>query len=288
MSTQGHPALLDESPNRLSEFNPHNASSASKPIPTAGRRASETTHTMDESTKESFKPTSLPLPATRRGSSPQKSPLRRLFSRNTLPISPSPSSTFGTAHNNRTYDIHLFDYGTHSEIRFEPFMQSPRTPSYLPTMDWPITGYGIVCTKMTEKEVVLCCKDDRGVVVATLKTSIRGTDIEVSDWDETAWLEEGDKGSGCQKIHVDGAMYHWAEATGLAILVDLETRHKLAKLHFNVLARDRLTVSEEGLDVLPLIVVSAAKVSIIFMYVLYPKRERSLTQGNCSAVVRAQ
>ncbi|WVQ64445.1 uncharacterized protein L199_002611 [Kwoniella botswanensis] len=245
----------------------HHALSPPKTIWHTGRRASDTAYTTEQShrkTHPNSKPSSLPHPSklSRRGSSPQKSPLRRLFHRNILPISPSTTSTFSSASTTRSYEICLFDYGSHSVIRFEPVISSPQTPSHVLSNSMeesPITGYGIACSKKTEKEVVLTCKNDRGENVANLETSFRGTWIGIMGEEGNAWLEEGDKGSVSQKLHLDGAIYQWAETTGLSILVDLETRRKIAKLHFNVLARDKLVISEEGLDKLPLIIVSAAK-----------------------------
>ena len=52
-----------------------------------------------------------------------------------------------------------------------------------------------------------------------------------------------------------------AESTGLAICVDLSTRQSLAKLHYKVLTRDRLVIQGEGLEQVPLLVITAAKVS---------------------------
>ncbi|WWC97428.1 hypothetical protein V866_004308 [Kwoniella sp. B9012] len=259
----------------------HYALSSPKPIPLAGRRASDTAYTTEEHHRQhhpNTKPNAVPHPSKlfRRGSSPQKSPLRRLFNRNILPISPSTTSTFSSASTTRSFEIYLFDYGSHSEIRFEPVISSPQTPSRVLSNSMeesPITGYGIACTKMTEKEVVLTCKNDRGEKVASLKTSVKGTWIEIMGEEGDAWLEEGDKGSGSQKVHLDGAIYQWAETTGLSILVDLETRRKIAKLHFNVLARDKLVISEEGLDKLPLIIVSAAKVSSLLLYISASQHE---------------
>ncbi|OCF60016.1 hypothetical protein L486_02689 [Kwoniella mangroviensis CBS 10435] len=254
----------------------HHAVSLPKSISqTGGRWASDTTYTTGQDYQKDHpnsKPSSLPQPSklSRRGSSPQKSPLRRLFHRNILPISPSTTSTFSSASATRSYEIYLYDYGSHSEIRFEPVINSPQTPSHVISNSMeesPNTGYRIACTKMTEKEVVLTCNNDRVEKVASLNFSVRGTWIKIMGEEGTAWLEEGDKGSDSQKIHLDGAIYQWAETTGLAMLVDLETRRKIAKLHFNVIARDKLMISEEGFDKLPLIIVSAAKVRSLLLYI---------------------
>ncbi|WWD06197.1 hypothetical protein V865_004283 [Kwoniella europaea PYCC6329] len=261
-----NPSQDDYSSNTYSPSTYH-ALSPPKTIPLTGRRASDTAYTTEQDHRldhPNTKPNSLPHPSklSIRGSSPQKSPLRRLFHRNILPISPSTTSTFSSASTTRPFEIHPFDYGSHSEIRFEPVIASPQTPSHVLSNSMeesPITGYGIACTKMTEKEVVLTCKNDRGQQVASMKTSVRGTLIEIMGEEGNAWLEEGNNSLGGRKIHLDGAIYQWAETTGLAMLVDLESRRKLAKLHFNVLARDKLMISEEGLDNLPLIIISAAK-----------------------------
>ncbi|WWC57726.1 uncharacterized protein I303_100260 [Kwoniella dejecticola CBS 10117] len=217
-----------------------------------------------------LKATSLPdVPIDSSDSPPSKSPLRRLFNRNILPSSPSSSSFFGlrspsspskstSLSHTVTFDIHLYDYGNHSEIRFEPNIHSPKHKQYEGFSNHPWTGYNVSCTNMTERQVISSRKADDGDLVARLRTSARGTEIGMIGKKDAGWIEEGDQ-SGMKRLHFEGAVYQWTEAIGLAYLVNLENRRKIAKLHFNVLAKDKLVIVEGGLDILPVIFLSAAK-----------------------------
>ncbi|WWC85456.1 uncharacterized protein L201_000319 [Kwoniella dendrophila CBS 6074] len=202
--------------------------------------------------------------------SPTKSPFRRLFSKTILPSSPSKTSLFpfgslssstpSTAvksSSNLLFGIHLFDYGTHSEIRFEQGVEPIIKEREFSTS----TAYSIACTSITEKGITLTCKDDKGISLARSRTSLRGTEIKIiNDSNKKIWLEEGDHSVKAQRIHADGILYQWATSTGLAILIDLQTRQKLARLEFNVLAKDKLIITTAGLGKIPWIIISAAQV----------------------------
>ncbi|WVF66668.1 hypothetical protein IAT40_001409 [Kwoniella sp. CBS 6097] len=242
---------------------------------------------------------------------PQKSPLRKLFNRSihSLSLSPSSSSFFHFATSSSpcsprqqrqsqtqtqspssaptktasiSYEIHLMDFPTHSELRFEPLSKiapvsdrlsptrsqiqakSARSPSsaMFPFATEQAQGYRIVCDVMNEKEVVLICADDRGSPMARLQTTARGSEIQVkgklNEADERAVMDQ--KEGGSQRIYAGDEVYNWTETTGLALLVNLDTRQSLAKIQYKMFAKDQLTLSGEGLECIPLIVLTAAKI----------------------------
>ncbi|KAK4686845.1 hypothetical protein P7C73_g3276, partial [Tremellales sp. Uapishka_1] len=206
-----------------------------------------------------------PLSSVERPRSPYRSlpstPVPRspfsLF-RSSSPAAGSPSSPA------LVYDVHLDSSRGVSFVRQDPagsgvFLE-------LQPLDQATAHDGtftVVCEVANKDLVVLVLLDGKGRRKAELTSTVRGTEIVLpgnprEKGDERVIMAHKE-GSSNHRLVTESATYNWTESTGLALCLDCATRKPLAKLQYKLFGRDRLVVQNEGGEVVPLMIITAAR-----------------------------